>query len=206
MVEVALRALHDDRFRAFVDKFVVIVPVPIWPWVGVALVGIVLMAANLGACLFAAEVVEAVIEASAVVQSVAIESAMPVDGLVTRADVAHQVGGRLIHRLGEKLPDVAVGFVLNANGIAVGGAGMPSLVGLAHHLRDLSVNGADDIMRRDLCFTILEPADAARVGAFGVMNDHRAHRFGAWLPIAFGSGVPDGIRVVAFFRHGKVLC
>ena len=116
--------------------------------------------------------------------------------MITWADAAHQIGRRLVHLLGEELPYVAIGFMLNAYGISVGWAGVPSLVFLKHHLRDLSVSRTDDIMRRDLGITILEPADTARIGAFGVMDYHRTHVLGTLFPVAFRCRIPNGWRIV----------
>ena len=146
MVETAFRAFQDGDGRAFVDEFVVIVPVPIRSWVSVRLVGIMLMSAYFGAGILAAKVVDAGVEACAIVQGVAIEGAMTADDIITATDAAHQVGGGLVHRLGEETRDVAVSLMFDADGVAIGSARVPSLVGLAHHLRHLPVDGSDDIM------------------------------------------------------------
>ena len=49
MVEAAFLAFQNSDRRALVDELVVIVPVPIRPWVSVRLVGIMLMPFDLDA-------------------------------------------------------------------------------------------------------------------------------------------------------------
>ena len=118
---------------------------------------------DLDASPFAAEVVEADVEAKTNVERVAVVGALPVDGILARANTPYQVGGRLVHLLREEAPDVAVSLMLDADGVAVGRAGVPSLVPFAHHLGHLTVSRTYDIMRRNLRIAILEPTDAACV-------------------------------------------
>ena len=98
--------------------------------------------------------------------------------------------------------------MLNANGVAVGRARVPSLVFFTHHLGNLSIGRADDIMRRDLSIAILEPTDAACVTTFCIMDYDPTHLFGARLPITLRRGVPNGRRIVGTaentqLRRGK---
>ena len=167
------------------------------------LVGIVLVTAYFDTGILAAEVVKAFIETDATIQGVAVEGAVAIDALVARADVTHQVGRRLVHCIGEEAPNIAIGLMLDANGIAVGRARMPCLVGLAHHLRHLAVGGTDDIVRRHLGITVLEPADAACIRALCVMDDHCTYIHSTFTIIAVGGRVPNGSGIVGFTLNAQ---
>ena len=82
--------------------------------------------------------------------------------------------------------------MLNTNRIRIGGAGMPRLVSLTHHLRHLSIRGTNHIMRRHLRIAVLKPTDATCVGAFGIMDGHRTDRTGTIAKIALGCRIPNG--------------
>ena len=151
---------------------------------------------DLDASPFAAEVVKAIVDAKTIVERVAVVGALPVDGIVARANTPYQVSGRLVHLLREEAPDVAVSLMLDADSVAVGRTGVPSLVPFAHHLGHLTVSRADDIMRRNLRIAILEPTDATCVRAFSIMNYDCAHLFGTRFPITFWRRIPNGRRIV----------
>ena len=96
--------------------------------------------------------------------------------------------------------------MLNADGVAIRCASVPSLVSFKHHLGNLTVSGTDDIMRRDLRIAILEPADAARVTSFCIMDYYGTHLFGTRFPVAFGCRIPNGRRVVGTACNTQFRC
>ena len=93
--------------------------------------------------------------------------------------------------------------MLNADGVAVGSAGMPSLVFFTYHLRNLPVGGANHIMCRNLRVAILEPTDAACVRAFSIMDYNSIYFLGARFPITFWSRVPNGRRIVGTAENAQ---
>ena len=167
--------------------------------VGVRLVRIMLVSTDLDAGPFAAQIVQSRVESRAVVEGVSTEGTMPVDGIIAHADIAYQVGRGAVHRLGEIADDIPIGFVFDADGIAIGGTRMPGLVGFAYHLGHLSVAGADHIMCRHLSVAVLEPADAAGIRALGIVDYHSAHLFGTFLEVARRCRNPDGAGIIGFF-------
>ena len=67
MVEATLGALQNGNRCAFINKFIVIVPVPLWSRVGVRLVGKMLVSTDFGTSRLAAEVMNAIVETLSII-------------------------------------------------------------------------------------------------------------------------------------------
>ena len=167
----------DERFRwCIVDEFIVQIPVPVMARVGVCLARIVLMASDMCARRGAAQTVNTIVQHRTVIQRIAVEHPVRLDIRSSRTNVLHQICGRLVHIHGEVRIDVAVRFVLDADGITVGDPDMPRLVGLGHHLGDLPVHGTDHIMGGHTGAAVLEPCDGTGIRTLCVMDGDRGDR------------------------------
>ena len=119
---------------------------------------------------------ESRVEHGAIVQCVAIEHAERGDSM-TVADVAGEQGRTFIHGGCEITCDVAVGLMFDADRIGVAVADVPGFVGFAHHLCDLSIDGAQHVVGRGACpypvvGAVLEPCDRSGVGTLCVMDGY----------------------------------
>ena len=77
-------------------QFIVVIPVPIWPRIGVALVREMLVPPDFDAGAFAAEAVRAIVQDGAVVEGITVEHPMRGDA-VSGTDVSDEASGRLVH-------------------------------------------------------------------------------------------------------------
>ena len=93
-------------------------------------------------------------------------------------EVGRELGRRAVHRVGHPGADVRPRFVLDpdAAGVHVAVAGVPGLVLLAHHLRDVAVARADDVVRRPSRGWVAEPLERSRVRALGGVDDDHVDR------------------------------
>src|SRR5690606_10440445 len=82
---------------------------------------------------------------------------------------------RVVHRVGVPVRVADVALVLDADRMRVVRAHVPGLLALAHHLRDLSVGTADQVVRADLRTGVLEPGDRAGVAALHGVDRDLAH-------------------------------
>ncbi|CAM5335279.1 hypothetical protein SGRI78S_01438 [Streptomyces griseus subsp. griseus] len=82
------------------------------------------------------------------------------------------LGGGPVHRLRVPGRVVDVALVLDADGRGVGAAGVPGGVLLQDRLGDLTVRGADRVVRADLRRRVLVPADGTGVRPLGGVDDH----------------------------------
>ena len=189
--DARLRGQQGDR-RVVVDQLVVQIPVPVRAGIRVRLGREMLVSSDLRAGGSPSETVDTVVQHGPVIQRVAIENTTRVDVVAAGADVFHDVRRRLIHVRGEIGGNVPVGLMLDADCVAISHPHMPRLIRFAHHLGDLPVHGADDVMGGDLRIAVLEPGDGTRVRSLRVVDGHR----GDGRPAPTGSIVARGGGIV----------
>src|SRR5690606_29944716 len=117
-----------------------------------------------------------------------------VSAVLGDAVLVGQPGGELgrahVHGLGvpaARILDVAL--VLDADGLVVEAAVVPGDVGVVDHLRDLAVGRAHHVVGRDVGVGVLEPRDAAGVGALHRVDDDVVDLPGAAAGVAVVAAV-----------------
>ena len=94
--------------------------------------------------------------------------------------VRRELGGRAVHRVRQPAADVDPCLVLDPDAAVVDVAvsGMPGLVLLPHHLRDVPVARADDVLGGRVRARVAEPLERPRVRALGRVDHDHVDRVG----------------------------